>query len=66
MGTGADTGAEAGRAKSVLMVTPAHFKNYYETEHEDIAVTVGRRIFDHTSREVGLLLIDVNPESWWK
>lgn len=51
-----------GRAKSVLMVTPAHFKNYYETEHEDIAVTVGRRIFDHTSREVGLLLIDVNPE----
>lgn len=50
------------QAKSVLMVTPAHLKNYYETEHEDIAVTVGRRIFDYTGRETGLLLIDVNPE----
>ena len=50
------------RAKSVLMVTPVHLKNYYETEHEDIAVTVGRRIFDHAGREMGLLLIDVNPE----
>lgn len=50
------------QAKSVLMVTPVHLKNYYETEHEDIAVTVGRRIFDHASREMGLLLIDVNPE----
>lgn len=50
------------QAKSVLMVTPVHLKNYYETENEDIAVTVGRRIFDHASREMGLLLIDVNPE----
>lgn len=50
------------QAKSVLMVTPVHLKNYYETEHEDIAVTVGRRIFDHAGREMGLLLIDVNPE----
>ena len=49
-------------SENVLMVMPAHFKDYYVTGQEDIAVTVGRRIFDHASREVGLLLIDVNPE----
>lgn len=49
-------------SENVLMVMPAHFKDYYVTGQEDIAVTVGRRIFDHASRKVGLLLIDVNPE----
>lgn len=49
------------KGKEVLFVTSAHFKTYYESQQDGIVVTIGRRLYDSVRREMGLLLIDMNP-----
>lgn len=48
-------------SKKVLTVSTAHFKTYYESDQDGIVVTIGRTLYDNTGREIGTLLIDLNP-----
>lgn len=48
-------------SQKVLTVSTAHFKTYYESDQDGIVVTIGRTLYDNTGREIGTLLIDLNP-----
>ncbi|MBE5990806.1 MAG: HAMP domain-containing protein [Paenibacillaceae bacterium] len=51
------------KSKDQLVITAVHDRSYYDRDKDGIVFTVGRKILDYSGSYVGLLLIDLEPES---
>lgn len=46
-----------------LCITPAHDCSYYDSQQDQVVLTVTRKIFDYSGRYAGIVLIDLDPST---